>query len=207
MIFDIVTFISIILAMLSLKSLVNVFPSLAACLIRSKESFNLEASVKLSRSRDAIALAMIAPACLLAAKYRMYDPSFMSSFCLDTRLGIISGIFLTYVLFRFAVSRLIKPLRMPKKTYQTADKASHTFFTILTLILLACCGIMSMFDAGESAIKSAMLWISAIVYLLFLVRKLEIFNSSCSVFTAFLYLCALEIVPTGTLVVSAIIFS
>ena len=207
MVFNTVTFISIILAMLSLKSLVSIFTSLAACLIRSKESFNLEASVKLSRSRDAVSLAMVAPFCLLAAKYRMYDPLFMSSFGLDARLGLIAGIFLTYVLFRFVISRLIRPQRMPKKTYQTADKASRTFFTILTLTLLASCGIMSMFDAGESALKSAMLWISATIYLVFLIRKLEIFNSSCSVFTAFLYLCALEIVPTGTLVVSAIIFS
>ena len=57
----------------------------------------------------------------------------------------------------------------------------------------------------EVTVKSAILWLSAGIYGLFLIRKIQIFTSNCSVFTAFLYLCALEIIPTGTLVVSAII--
>jgi hypothetical protein len=87
----------------------------------------------------------------------------------------------------------------------TAGNAAHTFFIILTLILLATGGVMAVTGADEHVIKTAMLWISAGIYLLFILRKLEIFISSCSVFTAFLYLCALEIIPTGTLVISAII--
>jgi hypothetical protein len=87
----------------------------------------------------------------------------------------------------------------------TAGNAAHTFFIILTLILLATGGVMAVTGADEHVIKTAMLWISAGIYMLFILRKLEIFISSCSVFTAFLYLCALEIIPTGTLVISAII--
>ena len=86
-----------------------------------------------------------------------------------------------------------------------AGYAAHTFFVILTLMLLAAGGIMSVTGTDETVIKTAMLWISAGIYLLFILRKFEIFVSSCSVFTAFLYLCALEIIPTGTLVISAII--
>ena len=54
--------------------------------------------------------------------------------------------------------------------------------------------------------KNAILWISALTYLLHLVRKLQILSSSCSIFAGFLYLCALEILPTGVLVTSAVIF-
>ena len=43
---EILSFISVLIIMLLLRSLVSIFPSLVACLVRSKESFNLEASVK-----------------------------------------------------------------------------------------------------------------------------------------------------------------
>ena len=110
-----------------------------------------------------------------------------------------------YFIFRIATYRLFRPQRLPKKTYQTAGKAAHTFFAILTLLLLTVAGIMTVAGTDETAIKNAILWISAGIYGLFLIRKFQIFTSNCSVFAAFLYLCALEIIPTGTLVVSAII--
>jgi hypothetical protein len=94
---------------------------------------------------------------------------------------------------------------MPGKTYTTAGKAAHTFFVILTLVLLVTGGAMTVSGADESSIKSAMLWLSAGIYGLFFIRKFQIFTSNCSIFTAFLYLCALEIIPTGIIVVSAII--
>ena len=69
MVTDILSFISILTAMLVLRSLVSIFPSLVACLVRAKECFNLEASVKLSRSRDIIATVMVLPFCLLMNRF------------------------------------------------------------------------------------------------------------------------------------------
>ena len=207
MVTEIISFLSILTVMFLLRNMVSVFPSLIACMIRTKENMNLEASVKLSRNRDMIAAAMIPIFCLIASKYKLYDISFLDGYSQDARFGIIVAIFATYVLFRIAVSKLIKPQRIPKKTYSAALNASRTFFTVLTLTLLACGGVYSVLELDPSSARSAMLWISAIIYFIFIIRKSEIFISCCSVFTAFLYLCALEIIPTGTLVVSAIIFS
>ncbi len=205
MINDILAFICILTIMPVLRSLVSIFPSLVACLVRSKECFNLESSVKLSRSRDIIALAMFLPFCLLASRFNLCGEGLMQDFHEGLRIAIIVGVFTFYFFFRLAIFRLFRPQRMPKKTYETAGKAAHTFFVILTLTLLLTGGVMSMADAAESAISSAMLWISAAIYGLFLLRKCQIFTSNSSIFAAFLYLCALEIIPTGTLVVSAII--
>ena len=172
---DILTFISVLTAMLLLKSIVSLFPSLAACMIRSKECFNL------------------------------FGTGFMNGWNEDIRLAVIVGLFVLYIIFRDAVFRLFRPQRIPKKTYMTAGNAAHTFFVILTLILLATGGVMTVTNADEQVITTAMLWISATIYIFFIFRKFEIFTSSCSLFTAFLYLCALEIIPTGTWVISAII--
>ena len=189
MLFDSLALFSALVVLLLLRRLVNVFPSVMACLWRGKECFNLESSVKLAHDRDVVALAMMIPFCLTAALLGMY-------------FAVLAG----YVLLRVAVFAVFRPKVLPSKTLAAALKVAWTFFIFLTLLLLAMGGIMSRLGVAYSVIRSAMLWVSAAVYALFLLRKLQIFNSSCSVFAGFLYLCALEMIPTGILIVSAIVF-
>jgi hypothetical protein len=205
MLFDILCLVSLLVVILNLKRLVNIFPSLMACIIRWKESVNLEASAKLSRDRDFITLAMIVPFCLTIIRFDLYAPAFMSGMDENPEIWTILSIFSIYLLFRFAVSRLFHPQKIGSKTLSTAAKSSNTFFIILTLILLAMGGIMTFTGVDDKTIKLAMLWVSMAIYAIHIIRKIQIFNSSCSIFTAFLYLCALEIIPTGIIVVSAII--
>lgn len=206
MLYDAFAIFSLIVVLLLLKRLVNVYPSMVACLWRGKECFNLESSVKLALDRDMVALAMIVPFCLLAYRFHLYSPAFLDHFSGNALLGMYFAVFAAYVLIRIVVSYLFHPQRLPAKTSTAAAKVSFTFFIILTLLLLASCGIMDVLNVEDSVIKSAMLWISGAIYLLFLLRKTQIFASSCSVFAAFLYLCALEMIPTGILIVSAIVF-
>ena len=206
MLFNILVICAFLVVLLLLRQLVGIVPSLLACVIRWKESVNLEASVKLSRDRDSIALAMIAPFCLMAYRYRLYSPGFLDGLSENVLLCMYFAVFSAFLLLRFIAVITFRPHRMPKKVFATAVKTSSSFFIICTLILLAACGIMSVLDISDAEIRSAMLWISAATYMLALIRKMQIFSTSCSVFVAFLYLCALEMIPTGILVVSAIIF-
>ena len=206
MLFEILALISILIIILLLKRLINIFPSLIACTMRWKESINLEASVKHSLDRDMIAAAMIMPFCLTVARFGIYAPSFSLGLNENARIGTIIGVFSIYMLLRATFVKGIKPRKMNKKTYKAAASSSYTFFIILTLTLLAMGGIMTFLNVAESSITSAMLWVSGGIYCLFLLRKLQIFLSAGSFFTAFLYLCALEFFPTGVLVASAIIF-
>jgi hypothetical protein len=206
MLLNILTLISLLICLLLLKTLVEVFPSLMACLFRWKESVNLDASAQLSRGRDIMSLAMVMPFCLTVGKYALYSPSWMGQFGADSRLGITIGIIVVYILLRKGLEHVFRSRKMNPKTYRTACKASHTFFIILTLVLMAMGGILSFVKVNPIGIRNAMLWVSATIYALFLLRKTQIFNSSCSLFGSFLYLCALEILPTGALVASALIF-
>lgn len=206
MLFDLLALFAFLVVLLLLRRLLNIFPSLLACLIRGKESLNLEASVKLSRDRDALALAMIVPFCLVAFRYCLYSPAILEGFSGNALLGIYFAVFFVYVLLRKLASWLFRPRRMQQKVYAAAVKASSSFFIIGTLLLLATGGVLDLFNVPEADVRSAMLWVSALIYAVFLLRKIQIFSTSCSVFVAFLYLCALEMIPTGILVVSAIIF-
>ena len=119
----------------------------------------------------------------------------------ETRIGATLE-----TLLRAVMTWVFRPKKMPKKTYVAADKASYSFFIIYTLVLLALGGVLGMIDMPDDGVRNAMLWVSASIYALFIIRKTQIFSTSCSIFAAFLYLCALEMIPTGILVVSAIIF-
>ena len=206
MLFKLLVLFSFLIVLLLLRRLVNIMPSLMACVIRGKESLNLEASVKLSLDRDALALAMIIPFCLVAFRYKLYFPGFIEEMTDDSVLGVYFGVFASYLLLRFMVTWLFRPQKLPKKTYVAADKASRSFFIVYTLMLLAMGAVFGLADVQDAVSRNAMLWVSAFMYLLFLLRKTQIFSTSCSVFAGFLYLCALEMIPTGILVVSAIIF-
>lgn len=206
MLFKLLVLFSFLIVLLLLRRLVNIMPSLMACMIRGKESLNLEASVKLSLDRDALALAMIIPFCLVAFRYRLYSPGFIEEMTDVSLLGIYFGVFVVYLFLRFLMTWLFRPQKLPKKTYVAADKASRSFFIVYTLLLLAMGGVFGLADVQDAVSRDAMLWVSAFMYLLFLLRKTQIFSTSCSVFAGFLYLCALEMIPTGILVVSAIIF-
>ncbi len=205
MVFNILALISTVMVITLLKRLVNIFPSLVACMIRWKESVNLEASIKNSYDRNIIALSMIIPFCLIAEKFRLYDPSFMEGMGEDLRIGVISGVFAAYLIIRTLASMMAQPRKSRKKTFGPAVRAAYSFFIIQTLLLLAAGGVLSFIDIPAESIKSAMLWISAFIYALLLLRKLQIFASGFSIFASFLYLCALEILPTGLLVASALV--
>ncbi len=206
MLFNILALISVLICLTLLKRFTAIFPSLMACIIRWKESVNLEASVKLSNDRDKLAFAMLMPFCLVADRFCLYEPRFLSGFDDDMKLAITIGVFLVYFMARAIVAKFYRPKGRNSKCYKIADKSALTFFIILTLILLAMGSVMTFLDVEPVMIKSAMLWVSAGIYALSLLRKTQIFVSGCSIFTAFLYLCALEIFPTGILVVSALIF-
>lgn len=206
MLFDTLALISLIVFITLLKRFVNIFPSLMACFIRSKESINLEASVKLSHDRDIQAFALLIPFILIVTQFRLYDPSFMHGLTENARIGINSAVFLVYILLRGATSHLFRPGRINPKTYGAARKSAYSFFIILTIVLIATGGTLSFLDLDPADIKTAMIWISIGIYLIFIIRKFQIFTSSCSIFTAFLYLCALELIPTGILTASAVIF-
>ncbi len=205
MVFNILALISTLYIITILKRLVNILPSLLACTIRWKESVNLEASVKHSYDRNIIAIGMIIPFILVTEKFSLYSPSFLEGMVDNLRIGVLSGVFFAFLAVRGLASTILRPRKVRQKTFGIAIRSAYSFFIVLTLLLLAAGGVLSFTGIPAETIKSAMLWISAFIYTLLLLRKLQIFASGFSVFASFLYLCALEILPTGLLVASALV--
>ena len=205
MLLDILALCSFLIVLLLFRQLINILPSLFACVIRWKESINMESSVKLSRDRDLLALALVVPFCLVCFRYRLYAPEWMGGIGDNAVLWVYFAIFLFYMLLRNLMIWTLRSDKMPKKVYSAANRSVYSFFIIYTLLLLATGGIMGILDMPDADIRTAMLWVSVLIYAIAILRKTQIFASSCSVFAGFLYLCALELIPTGILVVSGMV--
>lgn len=205
MLLNTLALISLIVIITLLRRLVNIYPSLLACMIRWKESVNLEMSVKLSRDRNILAIALVIPFCITAFRFGLYNPSFLEGFSDTLGLAVTIGVFIAYILLRWALTAICRSKKSRKPAYATSVASARTFFIILTLLLMAMGGIMSFIGVDSKVITNAMIWVSGAIYLLFILRRTQIFASSYNFFTVFLYLCALEIIPTGVLVTSAMI--
>ena len=197
--------ISVLIIIIMLSRIVEILPSVFACVLRWKECAKIDEMVKVSRDRDLTALALTIPILLATQKYDLLPYRFLDKMSPEAGFGTIAAIFIGYLALRMAVSVLLLPHKSHKKS-RSADKSDRTFFIIIAVVILACSWILSLTNLETSVVRHTIIWLSAAIYTLYLIRKFEFFQSSHSLFASFLYLCALEIVPTGILVVSAIIF-
>ena len=206
MLVNVLALISLLGMIVILRPFVEVFPSLLACLIRWKESVNLENVVTWARYRNWTAIIMIIPFCIIVQETGLYTPHFMADFNENFSMLTIIGVFLCYLLMRYALIRLFKGKKMPLKTWQTANRSVYNFFILMTLLLLIESSIATFVGVNPLTIKKMLLWSAVAVYLIAMLRKVQILSADCHFLSAILYLCALEILPTGALVASAIIF-
>lgn len=194
----------VVLMILLLGTFLQLLPFIADSLMRARGSAALENSVRVSRDRNIVALVMMLPGFLLAFRYRLYDPSFIAAHTGDTRLWLIGACFTGYLLLRLFIYLLLKPRRR-YENYQVAHHASYTFFIILVLLALLTAGIMSLFKVQDSVMRMVLYVETAAVYLVFLIRRTQILSLSCNHFRTFLYLCALELIPSAALILSAVL--
>ena len=194
----------VVLMILLMNTFLQLLPFIADSLMRARGSAALENSVRVSRDRNTVAMIMMLPAFLLAFRYRLYDPDFIAAYSGDARLWLIGACLTAYLFLRLIIYLLLKPRRR-YENYQVAHHASYTFFIILVLLLLSTAGVLSIFKIQDSTMRMVLYVETASVYLVFLIRRSQILSLSCNQFRTFLYLCALELIPTAALIVSAVL--
>ena len=194
----------VILAILELKNFLHVAPFLWDSVFRARGSMALENNVRVARERNYLALVLIIPAILFVYRYRAYDPDFLLPLSDNLRLAGVAGVFLACLLLRFLLYVWLKPRRRADN-FRLAHRAGYTFFILLMLPVLATVGILSLNRVNDFTIRMLLYVEAAVVYLVFLFRKSQILSLSCNPLLTFLYLCGLEILPTGALVATAVL--
>ena len=194
----------VVLMILLLGTFLQLLPFIADSFLRARGSAALENSVRVSRDRNTVALVMMLPAFLLTFRYRLYDPEFIAVQSGDARFGLISACLTGYLVLRLIIYLFLKPRRR-YDNFQIAHHASYTYFILLVMLMLITAGAMSLFKVQDSLMRLVLYIEMATLYFLFLLRRAQILSLSCNHFRTFLYLCALELIPTAALIVSAVL--
>ena len=197
--------ITLLLCLLCMRNWLRLIPSLTECVFRAKGSANLEESIPLTRDRNSVAKMCILPFALIISHFRLWDPELIAPLDDFWHLLAVLGAFIIYILIRAFMQWRCTPRRSPADRYGIACRSFRNYFIICTSILLFGAGIFSMTDLPLLTIQRIFLLFLAVSYFFYLIRKTQILSTFCNPFTAFLYLCALEFLPTGALVAAAIL--
>ena len=218
----------------NIPNIYHIAPHLWKGLERWRWHFTIEASIQLARTRDYLAFFCIVPFALIADRFALFNSAllgagaagaesstemasdaaagsalspgldFLANVPPEWRVLAVFGILAAYYLIRTIPYLILEGRAARHSVFHTARKAERSFFIVLTFILLAGVGLMTMFGAEDQAIRSFVLWATIIVYILFLFKKTQIVGSVCSPISTILYLCALEFLPAGLLIAACL---
>ena len=202
--FTVLAVVYVLVSIVFLPRFLSLAPLLFDSLFRARGSVSLENSVRYSNDRRLLATVCLIPASLLVYHYRIWDAAFLYEMSDGWRLLCVIGVFCLFFLLRLAMYVLFKP-RRKVDFYRLSRRTAYTYFILFVLIALVTTGLLALFGCNDLLIKKVLILESAFVYAVFFARRAQILALSCNPFRTFLYLCALEILPTGALVVSAIL--
>lgn len=194
----------IFLSITLLRRFLDILPLLVDSLFRARSGHSLENSVRYTQDRSMISLLMLIPTLLVVFRYRLYNPTFLHIMDPDIRLAGVAGVLVAFALIRYLVYILLRPRRRADN-YILARRVSKTYYILLVLLVLITVGLLSLIKATDLTISIFIYVEAAIVYLFLLFRKVQILSGSCNPLRTFSYLCALELIPTSLLIVSALV--
>ena len=189
-----------------LPQFVNLFPKLLSGLFRTATCIRIEDSKKVQRSRDLVFWLSLPALVTLVWKCGMYSPGWMAGLDAPLNLAAVTGVIAGYGLLRTALSHIMPFRRFSAKGREAAVGCPRNFWLLLVSVLFPSAVTIGLFDIPDDTARIINLCLTGVSYLLFLVRRFQIFASDSNYLTAILYLCALEILPTALLVTSAVVF-
>ena len=201
---EVMMVIFILLALLLVGNFIGIIPHLADSILRARGSTALEGSVRVSRDRNIIAMVFVIPAIVIMYRYCLYYPDFVKGMTPNARLWTTMGVVVGYLLLRHILFLWLKPRR--SDAYSMSHRAGYSFFILMNLVVFFTLGILLLFNTRDAAVRTVILVEVILFYAVYFFRRGQILSTNCKPFTTFLYLCALEILPTGLFVASALAF-
>ncbi|MBO6045258.1 MAG: hypothetical protein J6P69_05350 [Bacteroidales bacterium] len=194
-----------LLLLISLRIFIGIAPKLFDSLTRWKACVNIDASVQLKNDRNTLAVFATLPMALVADRYHFFSAGILDRIPEEWSSPVTLGIIVVWLLIRHLCFYFCS-LRAPRpETFRTAHKSFFNYWILATLLLTLTAGVIAFTNIPEDAGRTILLYELAVMYLIALLRKSQILLSYCGPLTTFLYLCALEFIPTGALIAGCIL--
>lgn len=193
--------VTVFVLLLNLPVFYRILPDLIASLTLARANISLEHSLSTARARNSTAIVMTLPFCLLADRFRIFDNPFTQNTIPELSLVFTFAVFTGFLLAR----RLLWELCTKRVfKYSDAGKASHfcfyNFFIWLSFLWITTYLLLAVFHLQDSVYQVVLLIEAGLVYLIALLRTMQILASNCNLLSTILYLCGLELLPIAMLV-------
>lgn len=195
---------SVFLIMVLLQGIFHAIPPVIRSFTRLRGTANLEGSVRTARDRNITAVVLLLPFVLVVYRSGLYTPAFLATQEPDAHLARLCGVMAAYLFVRLLLYGLCRPRRRAE-LFGLARRSVWNSFILLCLALLPTYGALVLAGASPETIRLVTLVILTVFYSGALIRRGRILASFCNPLPTFLYLCALEFLPTGLLVASALV--
>ena len=190
----------LVLLVVELQDIIRVFPALLRCVPLWKGNMELEHSVSQARTRNTVAFVMGLLFCIVADRYSLLNPSFRAMAAPGWQLALTAALLGGAVLLR-RLFYIVSPFR--SRTAEYACTVRHTlynYFILFATLALLFFVVLGAIGAEDSAVRVTLYVAAGSVCFLHLLRTGQILRFRYGVFATILYLCALEILPLGILI-------
>lgn len=194
-----------LLMFISMRIFLNIAPMLFDSLSRWKACVNIDASVQLKNDRNTLATIITLPIALVADRYGFIGAELMQKVPEGwtspvTLAVIIIWLLVKYMAFYFCLIKAPRP-----ETFRTAYTSFFNYWVLAGLLIVLTAGVIGFTGISDEVGRTILLYELAVMYLIAIFRKSQILLSYCGPLTTFLYLCALEFIPTGALIAGCIL--
>ena len=196
--------ISAIVIVADIKGFYYIFGDLCKCLSRWRWNITAENSMQFARERDIFAMLCILPLTVMLSRFDVFSAKFLGKLDGGWNTAAVFGILAGYLLFRLFNYGALRQKARRVSGWQVARAAGKNIFIIFCLVAGCASGALWILGVSDLTVRYAIIAIAAFFYLIVLFQKNQILGSSCNPFTTFLYLCALELLPTGLLIAANI---
>lgn len=184
---------AVILFILAMRRFTKIFPLVSEGVFRWKLLENIEDSVSVSRDRTLVMLSLLPAFCFMLSLYGIVSPKAIAVLSPGLRCLAVLAFMALMLFLRNFMSIFTKPRKISYDTAETLIRLLYDFIILLTVIMAVTAGVASLAGIGIRTVKTIMIYESACVFVLFLVRKVQIAGVFCDNFKTFLYLCSPEI--------------
>ncbi len=196
--------VSVLLVFLSLSEYLRIFPYVFRSLTRPREHAHIQRNMSLVYTRNYVAACLLIPFCLMADRYFLYTPSFALFVPAGWSVAVPAAAIGAYLLLRRITYALFKPRRFTLELEEAYHFAWYDIFIVLVSTMLLTLAVLLPFSLPDMTLRTVLLAQTGVAFALLLWHVMQILSLHCSVLGTFLYLCALELVPAGLLLYSAL---
>ena len=170
---------AVLFIILNIKNFYSLFPTLWSGVFFQKFNVMLEDSVERVNTRNLLSVPFIFALCLVIDRFVMPQSDILSVF----------AFFAGYWLYKFILTKRIR-----------LSRVDLNFAIVITTVLLLIWPVLNFCAADFESGRTTVLATAGVFFLFQLIREFQFLRPKYSAFRTILYLCALELLPIGILI-------